>query len=140
MALWSDTLPASIEMVKENLYLMPLCIFYAIALFFGLLGKKYLDASVVSPLENIDGAMAAIILYVYFLLVGYTNVTNNILLFVDLMDSFGNLLRATMVTILSRKLSKDLRYEYNYGVGKIESIVSLFCSGIIFFGLLITIG
>lgn len=66
--------------------------------------------------------------------------SNTILLFVDLVDSLGNLLRAAMVTILSKKLSKDLRYEYNYGVGKIESMASLFCNGIVFFGLLTTMG
>lgn len=65
---------------------------------------------------------------------------NTMLLFVDLMDSLGNVLRAAMVTILSRKLSKDLRYEYNYGVGKIEAIASLFCNGLVFCGLLMTIG
>ena len=36
---------------------------------------------------------------------------NTMLLFVDLMDSFGNLLRTAMVAILSKKLSKDLRFE-----------------------------
>ena len=62
----SDTLPDSIKMVADNLYLIPLCIFYVIALFFGILGTKHLEASVVSPLENIDGAIAAIILYIFF--------------------------------------------------------------------------
>ena len=61
MAFCSTTLPESIKMVGDNLYLIPLCVFYLIALFFGLLGTKHLDASVVSPLENIDGAIAAII-------------------------------------------------------------------------------
>ena len=65
---------------------------------------------------------------------------NTMLLFVDLMDSFGNLLRTAMVTVLSKKLSKDLRFEYNYGVGKIEAIASLFCNGIVFCGLLLTLG
>lgn len=64
--------------------------------------------------------------------------SNTMLLFVDLMESFGNLLRASLVTILSNKLSKDLRFEYNYGVQKIEAIVSLFCNGIEFFGLVTT--
>ena len=62
---WSDTLPSSFRVVMENLYLIPLTILYALALFFGLLGIKYLDASVVSTLENIDGGMAAIILCFY---------------------------------------------------------------------------
>ena len=78
MALCSETLLDSIMMVKDNLYLIPLCVFYAIALFFGLLGAKHLDASVVSPLENIDGAMAAIILYFFFLFTGRSHITDSI--------------------------------------------------------------
>ena len=66
--------------------------------------------------------------------------SKTILVFVDLLDSFGNLLRTGMVMLLSKKLSKDLRYEYNYGIGKIEAIASLFCDGIVFFGLLLTLG
>ena len=65
---------------------------------------------------------------------------NTMLLFADLMDSFGNLLRCVMVTLLSRKLSKDLRFEYNYGVGKIEAVASIFCNAIVFVGLLLTLG
>ena len=78
MVLCSDTLLDSIMMVKDNLYLIPLCIFYTVALFFGLLGKKHLDASVVSPLENIDGAMAAIILYFFFLFTDRSHITSRI--------------------------------------------------------------
>lgn len=66
--------------------------------------------------------------------------SRTMLVFVDLLDSFGNLLRAAVVTILSQKLSKDLRYEYNYGVGKIEAIASLLCDSIVCFGLLLTLG
>jgi divalent metal cation (Fe/Co/Zn/Cd) transporter len=66
--------------------------------------------------------------------------SKTILVFVDLLDSFGNILRTAMVTILSKKLSKDLRFEYNYGVGKIEAIASLICDGIVMFGLLVTLG
>lgn len=61
-------------------------------------------------------------------------------MFVDLLDSFGYLLRAAIVAILSKKLTKDFRYEYNYGIGKIEAISSLLCDGIVFFGLLLTLG
>ena len=66
--------------------------------------------------------------------------SKTILVFVDLLDSLGNVLRTAMVTILSKKLSKDLRFEYNYGVGKIEAIAALICDGIVFFGLLVTLG
>lgn len=66
--------------------------------------------------------------------------SRTILVFVDLLDSLGNILRSAMVTVLSKKLSKDLRYEYNYGIGKIEAIASLLCDGIVFFGLILTLG
>lgn len=66
--------------------------------------------------------------------------SRTVLVFVDLLDSVGNLSRAAFVTILSRKLTKDLRYKYNYGVGKIEAMASLVCDGIVFFGLLATLG
>ena len=78
MAICSETLLDSIMMVKDNLYLIPLCVLYAIALFFGLLGAKHLDASVVSPLENIDGAIAAIILYFFFMFTGNSHITGAI--------------------------------------------------------------
>ena len=72
MSTWTDTLFDSLKEIKNDLvYLIPLCFVYAIALFFGLFGKKHLYASLVSPIENIGGALAAIIIYYYYLLTGY---------------------------------------------------------------------
>ncbi len=65
--------------------------------------------------------------------------SSSLIVFVELLDSFGELLRTTMVMLLSKRLSKDLRFEYNYGVGKIEAIATLFCDGIVFLGLLLTV-
>lgn len=87
MALHSETLYDSIKMLPQNLYLIPASILYPIALIFGLVGKKHLDASVVSPLENIDGAMAAVILYFYFMIFGYDNATSDI----GMLDVIGTL-------------------------------------------------
>ena len=50
------------------------------------------------------------------------------------------LISLVLIVLLSKKLTKDLRYEYNYGVGKIEAIASLLCDGMGCFGLLITLG
>mgnify|MGYP002508332695 CR=1 FL=1 len=66
--------------------------------------------------------------------------SRNLLVFVDLLDSFMYLINLGLTIFLSKKLRKDLRYEYNYGVGKIEAISSLFCDGMAFFGLLFTLG
>ena len=106
MAICSDTLLDSIMMVKDNLYLIPLCVFYAIALFFGLLGAKYLDASVVSPLENIDGAMAAIILYFFFLFTGRSHITDKIGL-VQLVGTVAIVAGVILLGIQEQSLSKQ---------------------------------
>lgn len=66
--------------------------------------------------------------------------SRNLLVYVDLIESFMYLISLGLIIILSRKLTKDLRYEYNYGIGKVEAISSLFCEGMAFFGLMITIG
>jgi divalent metal cation (Fe/Co/Zn/Cd) transporter len=66
--------------------------------------------------------------------------SRNLLVFIDLFDSFMYLISLSLVVILSKKLTKDLRYKYNYGVGKIEAISSLLCDGIAFFGLLFALG
>ena len=122
----SDTLPESIQMVKENLYLIPLCIFYAIALFFGLLGKKHLDASVVSPLENIDGAMAAVILYFFFLFTGSRHITDNI----GVMDIIGTVVIAIGVIFLGiqeQKLSKaEIHLEQHKRKHRLGALALLF--------------
>ena len=72
MSTWSNTLLDSFKMIKNDvLYLVPLYFAHAIALFIGLQGIKHLSASVVAPLENIDGAISTIIIYFYYLLTDY---------------------------------------------------------------------
>ena len=66
--------------------------------------------------------------------------SRNLLVYIDLLDCSMYLVSLVLIVILSKKLTKDLRYEYNYGVGKIEAVSSLLCDGMGFFGLLITLG
>ena len=61
-----------------------------------------------------------------------------LLLYVDLLDSLGYIIRYTLIIILSKKLTRNLEYEYNYGIGKIEAISSLLCEGIVLFGMFLT--
>ena len=49
---------------------IPMAALYVAALMCGTVGARYLDASVASPLENVDGAVAAVILLVYFAATG----------------------------------------------------------------------
>ena len=106
MAICSDTLLDSVRIVAHNPYIIPVNIFYVIALFFGLLGAKHLDASVVSPLENIDGAIAAIILYLFFLFTGRSNVTDGISV-ADIIGTVSITAGVILLGIQEQKLSKQ---------------------------------
>lgn len=66
--------------------------------------------------------------------------SRNLLVYIDLLDSSMYLVSLVLIVILSKKLTKDLRYEYNYGIGKVEAISSLLCDSMGFLGLLITLG
>ena len=108
-AFCSDTLLDSIRVLTDSLYLIPVTVFYVVARFFGLLGAKHLDASVVSPLENIDGAITAIILYLFFFLTGRNHVTDSI----GIMDIIGTVaitMGVVLLGIQEHKLSKQEIY------------------------------
>ena len=105
-ALCSDTLPDSVRMLSDELYLIPLCALYVVAMFFGLLGAKHLDASVVSPLENIDGAIAAIILYLFFLLTNRGHVTDSVSA-MDMIGAAAITVGIILLGIQEHKLSKQ---------------------------------
>lgn len=63
--------------------------------------------------------------------------SGSLIVWMDFVDSVCNVLNSGFVALLSRKLRRDLKYEYNYGVGKIEAISSLACDGILICGLII---
>lgn len=106
MAICSDTLHESIRIVARNPYIIPINIFYVVAMFFGLLGAKHLDASVVSPLENIDGAITATGLYLFFFLTGRNHVTDAIGV-VEIVGTVAITVGVVLLGIQEQKLSKQ---------------------------------
>ena len=114
MAVCSDTLSDSVRIVAQNPYIVLVNIFYVAAMFFGLLGAKHLDASVVSPLENIDGAITAIILYVFFLFTDRSHVTES----VGIVDIVGTVAITIGVVLLGVQEQKLSRQEMSLDEGK----------------------
>ena len=66
-------------------------------------------------------------------------ISGSLIVWMDFVDSLGNVLNSGFVALLSRKLRRDLKYEYNHGVGKIEAISALACDGILICGLILMI-
>ena len=126
MIVCSDTLIDSIRLLSDNLYLIPLCVFYVIAMFFGLLGTKHLDISVVSPLENIDGAIAAIMLYLFFLFTGSDHVIDKVG-FVDLIGTAAIVVGVVLLGIQEHKLSKqETNLEQNKKKHRLGAVALIF--------------
>ena len=113
-ALHSDTLLDSIRMLADNLYLIPVTVFYVVAMFFGLLGAKHLDASVVSPLENIDGAITAIVLYIFFFFTGRSYVTDSI----GIAEIIGTAAITVGIILLGIQEQKLFKQEINFDKDK----------------------
>ena len=90
--------------------------------------------------QNLSIAQLLAELPSFVAVLGSAILSRNLLVYIDLLDSSMYLVSLGLIIFLSKKLTKDLRYEYNYGVGKIEAVASLLCNGIGFFGLLITLG
>ena len=125
-AICSDTLLDSIKMLGDELYLIPLCILYVLAMFFGLLGAKHLDASVVSPLENIDGAIAAIILYFFFLFTNRHHITDSVSV-MDMIGAVSITIGIIFLGIQEHKLSKnEMHLEDNKKKHRLGALALLF--------------
>lgn len=65
--------------------------------------------------------------------------SGSLIVWMDFVDSFCNVLNCGLIALLYRRLRRDLKYEYNYGVGKVEAISSLACNGILICGLVVMV-
>lgn len=87
--------------------------------------QKISFASFIAELLNFVGVSASAVL------------SGSLIVWMDFIDSLCNVTDSVFVTLLSRKLKRDLKYEYNYGIGKIEAMSSLCCEGLLIFSLVI---
>jgi drug/metabolite transporter (DMT)-like permease len=105
----------SVKLLKGDvLYLIPLCLIYAIAWIFGLMGNKHLGASVVSTIENIEGALMVIIIYYYFLLTGYIHPSYNM----GVIDVIATVVIVIGIVLIGREEQALMKQEINLSEDK----------------------
>ena len=61
--------------------------------------------------------------------------SGSLIVWLDFIDSLGGIFGEGVVMTQSRKLSKDLKFKYNYGVGKVEALTTILCEGVAIGGL-----
>jgi len=66
--------------------------------------------------------------------------TRSLLVIVDVVDSAAIVLNYVLLFFTSRMLQRNLSWDYNYGIGKIEAIVSIVCDCFTIIGIVITAG
>lgn len=69
----SETLKDSFEIgsfLKKTVQYSPASLCYIISMIIGYAGLRYLELSIVSPVQNASGALSAVCMFVYFLFVG----------------------------------------------------------------------
>lgn len=62
--------------------------------------------------------------------------SHSLIVWLDFIDSLENAMSECLVILMSHKMCRDLSYEYNYGVGKIEAMSALFCDSLKLCGLI----
>lgn len=65
--------------------------------------------------------------------------TKSLIIFMDVINSVGNTLRTGLMAAFSKKMTKNRKYEYNYGIGKAEAMIAFFCNCFVFIGLVVTL-
>lgn len=78
-----------------------------------------------------------VINFVIIAVSAYTS--GSLIMWQDLINSAGNTMRTGLTAAFARKMTKDLRYKYNYGIGKAEAMISLSCDLFVMVGLLATL-
>lgn len=66
--------------------------------------------------------------------------SKSLIMWLDLINSLGNTLRTGLMSLFSKKMMKNRKYEYNYGIGKAEAMIAFFCNCFVFVGLIATFG
>ena len=75
----------------------------------------------------------------FFVIAVSAFLSKSLIMWMDLINSSGNTMRTGLTAFFSRRVTKNLRDRYNYGIDKVEAMVSLFCDCFVFIGLIATL-
>lgn len=98
---------------------LPASLGYIISMIIGYAGLRYLEMSIVSPVQNASGALSAIVIVVFFLLTGKIDDITEEYSILDLIGTIAIVLGVVSLAIVEQKLSKteevkqeDNKYKY----------------------------
>ena len=97
------------ELVENSIKYSPASLFYILSMVIGYAGLRYMEVSIVSPVQNASGGLSAIFMTVYFLIVGRLESIAEIF---DPLTSVGTVLIVAGVialAVVEQRLAKEER-------------------------------
>ena len=97
------------ELVENGIKYSPASLFYILSMVIGYAGLRYMEVSIVSPVQNASGGLSAIFMTVYFLIVGRLDSIAEIF---DPLTSVGTVLIVAGVialAVVEQRLAKEER-------------------------------
>ena len=73
----------------------------------------------------------------FFLLIASVLLTGSLIIWMDFLDSLGNVLRTATAALVARHLYRKLHQEEHHSISKIENLAVLFCDGLVMCGLMV---
>ena len=114
---------------KMSLKYSPASLCYIISMVIGYAGLRYLELSIVSPVQNASGALSAVCMFIYFLLVGKITSFTEEFGILDIIGSGLIVLGVIALAVVERRLSekeKEIpKEERRYRMGALALIFPL---------------
>ena len=114
---------------KMSLKYSPASLCYIISMVIGYAGLRYLELSIVSPVQNASGALSAVCMFIYFLLVGKITSFTEEFGILDIIGSVLIVLGVIALAVVERRLSEKEneipKEERRYRMGALALIFPL---------------
>lgn len=105
---------------------VPLSIAYVLAVMSGMIGKRYLEISVASPLENTDGAISAVILFIIFTFMGTMDGLKAQFSVLDLLGVIAIFGGTVLLGVVEQRLARANRKPLGNGQKRLGAVALVF--------------
>lgn len=121
LLLFADTSLSINTLFTNGVKYLPASLSYIISMIIGYAGLRYLAVSIISPVQNASGALSAIFMLVYFIIIGKISNFFDEFSILDILGTVLIIIGVILLAIIENKLSKEEKKnlgenkKYRYG-------------------------